>query len=53
VMQKAKTVAVNNYDRKDLLLTKANDLIQLCQGKEPEKAPAPAAPSGPQKKGGL
>ena len=53
VIQKAKPVAVNNYDRKDLLLTKANDLIQLCQGKEPEKAPAPAAPSGPPKKGGL
>ncbi|MFZ4805234.1 MAG: hypothetical protein ACOYLI_11320 [Synechococcus lacustris] len=53
VIQKAKTVAINNYDRKDLLLTKANDLIQLCQAKEPEKPPAPAAPSGPQKKGGL
>jgi hypothetical protein len=39
---KAKVAAINNFDRKELLLNKATDLLQLCVKKEQEKPTAPA-----------
>jgi hypothetical protein len=46
ITKKAKISAVNDFDRKELLLNKATDLLQLCAAREPEKS-TPAADPNP------
>jgi hypothetical protein len=37
ITQRAVISNQNSYDRKEQLITKANDLMQLCEGKEISK----------------